>query len=291
LTNKSPTNQQVAGILDQIAELLEAQDDNPHRIRAYRQAASSVRESNEPVAKIYKMSGEEGLQSLPGIGETLARIIGNFVRTGQSEMLQRLQGEITPEDLFTQVPGIGTELSKRIVDQLNIQTLAELELAAHDGRLEKVEGFGERRSGAIKHSLAGMLSPSAQRRAMEESSEQEQKASSRPEVSLLLEIDREYREKSEAGQLRLIAPKRFNPENKAWLPVMNIDKEGWSFSVLYSNTKRAHDLDKTHDWVVIYYKRDGEEKQVTIVTETSGKLKDKRVVRGREAESWEFYNR
>lgn len=41
------------------------------------------------------------------------------------------------------------------------------------------------------------------------------------------------------------------PDNEAWLPVMETEREKWDFTLLYSNTKRAHDLDKTHDWVVI----------------------------------------
>lgn len=57
----------------------------------------------------------------------------------------RLEGEVAPEDLFTTVPGIGDELARRIHDALEIETLEELELAAHDGRLQTVDGFGPRR--------------------------------------------------------------------------------------------------------------------------------------------------
>jgi putative hydrolase len=60
-------------------------------------------------------------------------------------------------------------------------------------------------------------------------------------------------------------------------------------SVLFSNTAQAHKLAKTHDWVVIYYQKDGPEAQGTVVTETSGPLKGKRVIRGREKECRQFY--
>ena len=53
----------------------------------------------------------------------------------------------------------------------------------------------------------------------------------------------------------MVTPRRFNPDKKPWLPVMKIRKAGWSFNVLYSNTARAHELGKTHDWVVINYER------------------------------------
>lgn len=60
--------------------------------------------------------------------------------------------------------------------------------------------------------------------------------------------------------------------------------------MLFSNTARAHELNATHDWVVIYFEQDGgTEDQYTVVTERPGPLAGKRVVRGREAESRDFY--
>lgn len=103
-------------------------------------------------------------------------------------------------------------------------------------------------------------------------------------MSLILEVDKQYRTLAQAGKLTAIAPRRFNPDGKRWLPIMHMMQEGWLFTTLYSNTARAHDLNKTHDWVVIYYERDGAEGQCTVVTETHGKLRGQRVVRGREAE-------
>jgi hypothetical protein len=106
-----------------------------------------------------------------------------------------------------------------------------------------------------------------------------------PGAATLLDIDREYREKAAAGTLRTIAPRRFNPEGKAWLPVLHTRRGPWHFTVLYSNTARAHELGRTHDWVVVYfYDDDHREGQHTIVTETQGPLAGQRVVRGREAE-------
>jgi DNA polymerase (family X) len=62
-----------------------------------------------------------------------------------SRVQDQLQGEVSPEKLFSQVPGVGEELAKRIVEQLDISALEELEQAAHDGRLAEVEGFGPKR--------------------------------------------------------------------------------------------------------------------------------------------------
>ncbi len=112
-----------------------------------------------------------------------------------------------------------------------------------------------------------------------------------PSVASILAVDNRYRIKVKAGELPLIAPKRFNPEGKAWLPVMHMSKDGWHFTALFSNTARAHQLKRTDDWVVIYfYDDDHHESQHTVVTETRGDLVGKRVVRGREAECREYYH-
>ncbi|MBV9188932.1 MAG: hypothetical protein JOZ85_00495 [Betaproteobacteria bacterium] len=113
---------------------------------------------------------------------------------------------------------------------------------------------------------------------------------SQPTVALLLDIDREYREKGRAGLLARIAPRRFNPEGKAWLPVLNARHDDWHFTALFSNTERAHELHRTYDWVVIFYSDpDGDEGQATVVTERRGALTGQRVVRGREPECARYY--
>jgi len=287
MAEQTVTNEQIADVLDQIADLLEVQEANRYRIQAYRRAARTVRSQDASVTSMVRAGDSEALQELPNVGEGIAPIIESYARTGHSDMLERLKGEVTPKRLFVQVPGIGEELADRIADHLDVSTLEELEQAAHDGRLEEVEGFGTDRVRDIRVSLAGMLSTAAQRRrrraAGEEAPEEE------PSVDLLLDVDEAYRSKAEAGDLREIAPKRFNPEGEAWLPILNAEREGWEFTALYSNTKRAHDLGKTDDWVVIYYEQDGAEDQATVVTETQGPLKGKRVVRGREGECREYY--
>lgn len=110
-----------------------------------------------------------------------------------------------------------------------------------------------------------------------------------PSVDLILEVDAQYRYLVSAGKLRTITPRRFNPDHKRWLPILHFEQGGWSFTALYSNTARAHELGRTHDWVVIYYEREGHEAQCTVVTEIHGHLKGKRVVRGREADCASAY--
>ena len=108
---------------------------------------------------------------------------------------------------------------------------------------------------------------------------------SAPDVSLLLDIDREYREKAASGVLQKIAPRRFNPVKEAWLPVLHSRFGPWRFTALYSNTDLAHNLRRTRDWVVICFDDDEhDDGQATVVTEWRGELEGRRVVRGRERE-------
>lgn len=287
MSKKNVENEQIADILDQIAHLLETKQANRFRIRAYGEAAEIVRSSGKPVAHMVQEGGDDKLKELPGVGEGISSVIEEYVKSGRSEMLEELQAEVAPEDLYTQVPGIGEGLAGQIVEKLDISSLEELEQAAHDGRLEEVEGFGPTKVRNVQVSLAGMLSAAAQRERRRGG--EEEPPQRKPGVERLLDVDAEYRQKAEADQLRKIAPKRFNPEGEAWLPILNTRRNGWKFTALYSNTKRAHDLGKTNDWVVLYYEWNGEEGQATVVTETQGALQGERVVRGRERECQEYY--
>lgn len=257
------------------AALLEAQDASPFRVRAYRQGAATLSQLDRPVEAIYAEAGREGLEALPNIGSALANAIVELVETGRWRFLERLKGTVDPQSIFQQVAGIGPELADRIHSTLGIETLEELEQAAHDGRLDEVEGIGERRLQAVRDSVAAHLQ--ARRR-------------SRTDVPVaeLLDVDREYRRKAERGDLRHIAPRRFNPENEAWLPILHTERDGRAYTALYSNTARAHDLDKTDDWVVLYLE-DDQQAQWTVVTESNGSLAGRRVVRGRETECKAFY--
>jgi hypothetical protein len=144
------------------------------------------------------------------------------------------------------------------------------------GTLARIAGFGPRRVAAVRDVLATRLARS--RRPAE--------PSERPSVELLLAIDSEYRRAAATDQLRRIAPKRFNPSGKAWLPVMHVERGGWAFTAMFSNTARAHELGRTADWVVVYYHQPHQpEGQATIVTEWRGPARGQRVVRGRERES------
>ena len=277
-------NQQVAEKLREAADLLEQQGANPFRVSAYRRAAETVARLDRDLRKLVDDQGPDGLVVLPNVGRGIASAIVELAATGRWSQLERFRGTLDPVKLFQTVPGIGPELAERIHGELHADTLEALETAAHDGTLESVPGLGPRRCAAMRAELASILGRVRSRRTAS--------PVDGPSIRLLLSMDQDYRVQADAGALPTIAPKRFNPEGKAWLPILHAQQGEWHFTVMYSNTARAHELERTHDWVVVYFYDDHHrEGQHTVVTETRGPLLGRRVVRGREAECREFYAR
>jgi hypothetical protein len=267
--------------LREAADLLQAQGANPYRVAAYRKAADTIsRLPPEEIVRLVDSEGVDGLDRLPHVGRGIATALVEMVRTGHWALLERLRGTCDPVALFTVVPGLGHRLAERIHEELHLDTLEGLELAAHDGRLENVPGVGPRRAAAIRANLHAMLV-----RGRDVQVTPSRTTGPQPSVTALLAIDRQYREQGAAGALPMIAPVRFNPAGEAWLPVLHAERDGWQFTALFSNTAQAHQLKRTRDWVrIFHYDSESAEGQHTVVTETHGPLAGKRVVRGREAE-------
>ena len=275
-------NGRIAGNLRAFADLLAAQGEDGFRIRAYRMAAGKIEAMDRPLREIHAAGGRDALIALPAIGEGIAAAIAEMLTTGQWDQLDRLRGEAVPERLFCSLPGVGPILADRFAALFDAQTLEELETALRDPAMT-VPGLGRRRREAILAGLAARLGPIRSARPAVP-------AAAHPPVSLLLEADAVYRRKAQAGELRRIAPRRFNPEGAAWLPVLHLRRGDWHLTLLYSNTALAHDLGRTGDWVVVHvHKGLGPETQATIVTETRGALAGRRVVRGREQECARHY--
>lgn len=279
ISTRPLTNADIASRFEEVAALLEDQRANQFRVQAWRGGASAIRGVHRRVADMVHEEGVEGVDRIPGIGPALARAVRELVETGRLSTLERLRGESDPVALLASVPGIGDGLAARIHDALGVESLEELELAAHDGRLAGVPGLGPKRLSGIRDGLATRLRSRRPRAASE----------SLPTVSEVLDVDREYRERSAAGELPTIAPRRFNPSGERWLPILHTTRGDRHYTALFSNTAAAHRFARTHDWVVIYFDgRDGE-RQCTVVTATKGPLAHRRVVRGRESECVSHY--
>jgi hypothetical protein len=278
------TNGFVAARLEEAADLLSRQGANEFRVRAYRRGAETLREMKPPVADVLAESGIDGLTKLPGIGDSLARSIERIVTTGRMPVLERLRADAAPARIFTTVADIGPKLAERIHEELGIESLAELEAASWDGRLARVPGMGQKRIRAVRESLAGRFHRPPKPASPPKPSDEDDAGVLQPTVGELLDIDEEYRRLAERDRLVRVAPRRFNPTGQAWLPILHAERKGQRYTAMFSNTGRAHELGATHDWVVIYREGRTGGGPWTVITSHLGRLKGKRVVRGREAE-------
>lgn len=275
-------NEDIADRLDEVSRILGEQGSNRFRVQAFQHAATALRELSAPVSEIFANEGIVGLEKIPGVGETIARSIRDILVHGKLAMLQRLRGEHDPLALLQSVPGIGKVTAWKLYEDLGIESLEELETAAHDGRLEQFPGMGIKRIAGIRDTLAQRLG-----RIRKDSAASDRQGDA--SVAELLDVDREYREEAARGALKKIAPRRFNPAGEAWLPILHASRGPRHYTALFSNTARAHELGKTQDWVVLYYDGPSGERQCTIISSSFGQLKGKRIVRGRENECREHY--
>lgn len=150
-------NEDIAGRLDEVARILAEQGASRYRVQAYHHASEVLRGLAQPVAEIFAAEGLAGLEKLPGVGVSIARAIRDLLQHGRLGMLDRLRGEHDPIALLRSVPGVGKGLDWKLHDDLGIESLEELETAAHDGRLENLPGLGAKRLAGIRDSLAHRL--------------------------------------------------------------------------------------------------------------------------------------
>jgi DNA polymerase (family 10) len=141
-------NNRIADILNEIADLLELQQANPFRIRAYRRAARTVGELPREVGE--SLAAGAALTDLPGIGEDLAGKIADIAKTGGTELLYRLRREL-PGGLVNllKLPGLGPKRVKLLYDKLRVASLPDLLSAARQGKLAGIAGFGPKTTAAI----------------------------------------------------------------------------------------------------------------------------------------------
>lgn len=155
------TPQLAAERLSEIATLLEVRGENPFKVRAFAHAARTLLGITEPDIAPLVRSGDIG--KLPGIGQTTLGVLTELVATGDSEYLDLLR-ETTPEGLveMLRIPGVGPSRIHRLHEGLGIETVAELEAAARDGRLAALAGFGRKTAAQILRGIATLRETSGQ---------------------------------------------------------------------------------------------------------------------------------
>jgi len=146
-------NADIAAVFDEIANLLEIDNANPFRVRAYRNAARQVQGMGEALADM--VSKEEDLTELPGIGEDLAAKITEIVRTGKCQALEKLRSQMPPTiTALLKIPGLGPKRVRTLYKELDIETMEQLARAAREQRIRALPGFGPKIELTIGEAIA-----------------------------------------------------------------------------------------------------------------------------------------
>jgi len=145
-------NADIAAIFEEMADLLEIQNENPFRIRAYRNAARQVEGMGVALADL--VAKDEDLTELPGIGHDLAAKIQEIVATGKCKALEKLRKQL-PSSVteLLKVPGLGPKRVRTLYDQLKVKTTSQLAKAAKAGKIRELEGFGAKTEQTILDAL------------------------------------------------------------------------------------------------------------------------------------------
>ena len=146
-----PPNAIIAALFDELADLYELDGAIVHRVLAYRGAAKAVREAPTSVAA---MARAGRVKDLPGIGATLEEKIVALLETGTIPAVEKLRAKFPPGLVdLTRLPGLGPKRARRLFDELGIDSLDALRVAAQEQRLRTLRGFGASFEQAV---LAGL---------------------------------------------------------------------------------------------------------------------------------------
>lgn len=145
-------NAEIAALFDRLADLLEIEDANPFRVRAYRNAARTVATVGQSITGL--LEAGKDLAELPGIGEAIAAKIATIVRTGRLPQLEEVEAR-TPGALadLMKIEGLGPKRVKALYRQLNIRSFEDLARAARSGRIRELDGFGAKTEATILRHL------------------------------------------------------------------------------------------------------------------------------------------
>jgi DNA polymerase (family 10) len=146
------TKEEIAGVLEQIATLLELKAENPFKIRAYTNAARAIETFG---ANVSNFQDEDAVAKIPGIGKSIALKIKELAETGSLNYFRELSAEFPPGilELFS-LPGLGAKKIKALHDRLGVSSIAQLQKACEEGRVAELTGFGETTQQKICEAIA-----------------------------------------------------------------------------------------------------------------------------------------
>lgn len=146
-------NVRIAEVFDLIADLLEFQDSNPFRVRAYRNGARAIGDHPQQMEAILE-DPEAKLTDIAGVGKDLAEKVATLCETGRLPMLDELLAVVPRSVLeIMRIPGLGPKKAAALYNELNISTLDQLKAACEAQQVRELKGFAAKTEQAI---LAGM---------------------------------------------------------------------------------------------------------------------------------------
>jgi DNA polymerase (family 10) len=142
----------VAGILDDMATLLELSGGNPFEVRAYQNAGRAI---SALEGDIYALAESGRLAGTPGVGKTILARVMELLETGRIQFYEKLLAEVPPGmRQMTRIPGLGAKRVRQLHEVLGIATVSELRAAAEEGRIAGVPGFGAKMQEKILKGVA-----------------------------------------------------------------------------------------------------------------------------------------
>lgn len=156
MVQKYPSNQELARTLSNVAAVYEILGEVFFKIRAYRNAADAVDQSDELIKDVWDRGG---LQKIPGIGANIAQHIDEIFRTGKSKHIEMVLANV-PSSVFKllELPGIGPKTAGRLTFELQLSNpvtvFDDLLTAGRKNKIANIEGFGEKSQKEIIEAIA-----------------------------------------------------------------------------------------------------------------------------------------
>jgi DNA polymerase (family 10) len=137
-------NRDIAKLLYEIADIFEYKEVE-WKPRAYRKAARKIGDMREDISGLYSKKGREGLENIPGVGSRIADHIVEYIETGSVEEFRKIRKQ-TPRGAskIIKIRGLGPKKAKKLMDELDIQSIPELKEAIKNQEIRKLEGFGKK---------------------------------------------------------------------------------------------------------------------------------------------------
>jgi len=148
-------NQDIVQVFNEIADILQMQDENLFRIRSYRNAASIIENFSEDLNAVYKNGA---LLKIPGVGESIAQKIEELIKTGECKLHQELLKKIPHGVLeIMRVPGMGPKHAMLVYKELGVDSLNRLRRAAEAGKLEILPRMGKKLQQKILSGISQLM--------------------------------------------------------------------------------------------------------------------------------------